>query len=143
MRIIGGKFKGKKIFIPSSKNTRPLKDLVKESIFNLLMHSNKISCSLHNSKILDLFSGIGSFGLECISRYSSKVIFFENYLETLKILRQNLNLIGDSNAVYQVIEEDCFKFFDKVPISILGIALYYVVVVLEKIFAGWAERSSE
>jgi len=113
MRIIGGKFKGKKIFIPSSKNTRPLKDLVKESIFNLLMHSNKISCSLHNSKILDLFSGIGSFGLECISRYSSKVIFFENYLETLKILRQNLNLIGDSNAVYQVIEEDCFKFFEK------------------------------
>ena len=41
MRIIGGKFKGKKILQPIDKETRPLKDLAKESIFNIINHSNK------------------------------------------------------------------------------------------------------
>ena len=68
MRIIGGNFKGKKLFLPDDKNTRPLKDLVKESIFNIIRHSNKININIENSFILDLFSGTGSFGLECISR---------------------------------------------------------------------------
>ena len=42
MRIIGGKFKGSTLYIPKGKNTRPLKDLARESIFNLLTHSKKI-----------------------------------------------------------------------------------------------------
>ena len=43
MRIIGGKNKGKKIIMPLDKNTRPLRDLVKESIFNLIEHSNNFN----------------------------------------------------------------------------------------------------
>ena len=77
MRIIGGKHKGKKLFLPSDKLTRPLKDMVKESIFNLLQHSKKINISLEDSTILDLFSGTGSFGLECASRGAKYVVFFE------------------------------------------------------------------
>ena len=57
MRIIGGIFKGKKILEPKDINTRPLKDLTKESIFNIIMHSNKFELDLENSNILDLFSG--------------------------------------------------------------------------------------
>ena len=68
MRIIGGNFKGKKLFEAFDKNTRPLKDLVKESIFNILEYSKEEKINLKNSSILDLFSGTGSFGLECISR---------------------------------------------------------------------------
>ena len=90
MRIISGNFKGKKIFIPSDNNTRPLRDMVKESIFNLLQHSNKINLDIKDSNILDLFSGTGSFGLECISRGSKSVIFMENYDKILKILRKNI-----------------------------------------------------
>ena len=41
MRIISGKFKGKKILEPKDKATRPLKDLTKESIFNIITHTNK------------------------------------------------------------------------------------------------------
>ena len=88
MRIISGKFKGKKLFLPSDKNTRPLKDMVKESIFNLLEHSNKFDLRLSNSSVLDLFSGCGSFGIECISRGSKNVYFFENYLKALEILKK-------------------------------------------------------
>ena len=65
MRVISGSFKGKKIFEPRDKNTRPLKDLTKESIFNILKHSNKFSVQLNNANVLDLFSGVGSFGIEC------------------------------------------------------------------------------
>ena len=46
MRVIGGKFKGKKLIEPRDKETRPLKDLTKESIFNIINHSNKFSIDL-------------------------------------------------------------------------------------------------
>ena len=55
MRIISGFFKGKKIFEPKDIKTRPLKDLTKESIFNILNHSKKFNVELKNSVILDLF----------------------------------------------------------------------------------------
>ena len=72
MRIISGKFKGKKINLPKDKVTRPLKDLVKESVFNVIKHSNNIHINIEKSIILDLFSGSGSFGLEAISRGAKK-----------------------------------------------------------------------
>ena len=91
MRIISGNLKGRKIAQPNNKNTRPLKDLTKESIFNIMEHSNLLKFSFEKSTILDLFSGVGSFGLECISRGAKNVIFFENYPKTVKILKKNIN----------------------------------------------------
>ena len=112
MRIVGGKFKRKKLIIPIDKKTRPLKDLVKESIFNLIHHSNKFNVKIENSRILDLFSGSGSFGLETISRGAKIVYFFENYSGALKILKKNIfNLNCDQNS--KIFEEDCFKYFEK------------------------------
>ncbi len=90
MRIIGGKFKGKKLLIPLDKSTRPLRDIVREAIFNILDHSSKVSKNIINSKVLDLFSGTGSFGIECLSRGAQEVIFFENYSNSLKILKHNI-----------------------------------------------------
>ena len=75
MRIISGKLKGSVLYGPNSKKIRPLKDMVRESIFNFLLHSNKISLQLGQSNILDLYSGTGSFGLECLSREANKVVF--------------------------------------------------------------------
>jgi len=92
MRIISGKFKGKTIDFLKSTTTRPLKDSVKESIFNVIAHSNLLNVRLEGSNILDLYSGIGSFGLECISRGAKKITFVEKDLEAVKIL--NINLIN-------------------------------------------------
>lgn len=98
MRIISGNFKGKRILQPKNKNTRPLKDLTKESIFNIITHSNKINIDFANANILDLFSGVGSFGIECLSRGVKQVIFVENYKNVLPILKKNLNnLISVNN----------------------------------------------
>ena len=90
MRIISGNFKGKKIIQPKNKSTRPLKDLTKESIFNIIKHSNKFNLEIEKSNILDLFSGVGSFGLECLSRGALRVTFVENYKEVLPILKKNI-----------------------------------------------------
>ena len=105
MRIIGGNFKGKKILEPKDKETRPLKDLTKESIFNIINHSNKFSIELEKSYVLDLFSGTGSFGLECLSRKAKHVCFVENYIGILPILKNNLsNLKTVKN--YSIIEKN-------------------------------------
>ena len=90
MRIISGNFKNKKLFQPNDSHTRPLKDLVKESIFNIIEHSKLVKFKIENSKVLDLFSGSGSFGLECISRGAKKVLFCENYIPVTKILNKNI-----------------------------------------------------
>ena len=91
MRIISGTFRGKKILEPKDIRTRPLMDLTKESIFNIINHSKKFKIDLENSNILDLFSGVGSFGIECLSRGVKKVTFIENYNGVLPILKKNLS----------------------------------------------------
>jgi 16S rRNA (guanine966-N2)-methyltransferase len=75
MRIIGGNLKGKQLFFLKSETTRPLRDFVKESIFNIIQHSSKVNLSIENANVLDLYSGVGSFGLECVSRGAKKVTF--------------------------------------------------------------------
>ena len=107
MRIIGGNFKGKKILEPKDLKTRPLKDLTKESIFNILNHSSKFRIEVKNSIVLDLFSGVGSFGLECLSRGAKEVVFIENYMKVLPILKKNLlNLNSVKN--YKIIEANIY-----------------------------------
>ncbi len=91
MRIISGNYKGKKIEYLKSKKTRPLKDAVKESIFNILLHSKKVNIKISRANILDLYSGTGSFGLECFSRGANKIFFFENDIEVFNILKKNTN----------------------------------------------------
>ena len=108
MRIIGGNLRGKKILNPTDKSTRPLKDMVRESIFNIIEHSKNEYVELNNAKVLDLFSGTGSFGIECLSRGAKKVIFFENYINSIKILKKNLDLLN-LNKQSNIIEKDAYN----------------------------------
>ena len=94
MRVISGKLKGKKIDFLKNFTTRPLKDSVKENIFNVLTHSNLIKIQVEGSNILDLYSGIGSFGIECLSRGANEVTFVERDLKTIKILKKNLDKLS-------------------------------------------------
>ena len=111
MRIIAGQFKGRKILESTDKTTRPLKDLVKESIFNIINHSRKFNLNLKNSNVLDLFSGVGSFGLEALSREASNVIFVENYLVSLLILKKNVENFKLEKKC-KIIDADIFNNFN-------------------------------
>ena len=108
MRIISGSNKGKKLILPNDKTTRPLKDMAKESVFNILTHAKYVNFHLKDSNVLDLFSGIGSFGLECISRGSKFVFFLENYPPVLEILKKNISNLKYENKS-KVIDVNAFK----------------------------------
>ena len=105
MRIISGKLKGKTIAFIKSATTRPLKDSVKESIFNIIAHSNLLNINLEKSNILDLYSGIGSFGLECISRGADKITFVERNKKAIEILNKNLFALSIRNKATIITEE--------------------------------------
>ena len=112
MRIVAGKFKKTNLYGPKDKKIRPLKDMVKESIFNFLTHSNKISLSLEQSNVLDLYSGTGSFGLECISRQAARVVFVEKENEAIKILENNIKKLKVKDKT-KVFSGDVFHVIKK------------------------------
>ena len=124
MRIISGKLKGKLINYLKNKTTRPLKDSVKENIFNILEHSILVNVKIKDSFILDLYSGVGSFGIECLSRGAEKVTFIEKDKNALDILKENLiqlsvisqakiinNKVENILNIHEKIKYDIF-FFD-------------------------------
>ena len=111
MRIIGGKFKNKKIYFPKNFKTRPLKDNVRENIFNILLHSNIIDINFENLNVLDLYAGSGSFGIECLSRGASNVIFVEKDLDALLNLKKNIISINLSKNS-KIISKDINVFFN-------------------------------
>ena len=116
MRIIAGKLKGATLYIPRDKNTRPLKDSVRENIFNLLTHSNKILFQFEQSNILDLYAGTGSFGLECISRQADNVYFIEKEKSALKILKKNIEKLSIKKKT-KILSNDVFASIEKTNIS--------------------------
>ena len=112
MRIVSGFLKGKKIDFLKSSTTRPLRDFVKENIFNIIKHSNLIKLKLENANILDLYSGIGSFGIECISRGVKKTTFVENNNKVLIILKKNLDNLKIENQS-EVFSAKVIAFFNR------------------------------
>ena len=81
---------------------------MKENIFNVLEHSNKININIKKSYVLDLYSGIGSFGIECVSRGAEKVVFCEKDIFATKILKENLinlSIINKSIIINKKIQD--------------------------------------
>jgi 16S rRNA (guanine966-N2)-methyltransferase len=116
MRVISGKFKGSILFMVKDKSTRPLKDLARESIFNLLTHSKIINFKIDGSNILDLYSGTGSFGLECLSREANSIYFVENNKPTFDILKKNIDKLNVKTKS-KIFFYDVFHFIKKENIS--------------------------
>ena len=112
MRIIAGKLKGATLHMLKDEDTRPLKDLARESIFNLLTHSNKISLQLEQSNILDLYAGTGSFGLECLSRQAMSVCFIEKKKDAIEILEKNIEKLKVKNKI-KIFFNDIFMLIEK------------------------------
>ena len=112
MRIISGKFKGKKISFISSSETRPLRDYVRENIFNIIAHGKNIKINMEKANILDLYSGVGSFGIECLSRYLCNVVFVEKDPLASSNLKKNIiNLKLTHRA--KIISQDTENYLKK------------------------------
>ena len=104
MRIIAGTKKGMKLFSPKSDVSRPILDRVKESLFNVLYKYDVPA----GKTVGDLFSGVGSLGLEALSRGAEFVTFVEVDPKVIQILKKNIEksgFVGES----KVIKADAFK----------------------------------
>lgn len=107
MRVISGKYKGKKILGFDTKGTRPTMDRVKESLFGTIQNHVK------NSVFLDLFAGSGSIGLEALSNGASRCYFVDSGKDILKILNSNLKDIDNSIIINKDYIEALNYFKDK------------------------------
>lgn len=93
MRIISGKYKGKKLDGYNINGTRPTMDRVKESLFGM------IQSKIKNSVCLDLFAGSGSLGLEAISNGADKCYFVDNNILVIKTLIKSLTTLNSKDGI--------------------------------------------
>ncbi|MGC8897033.1 MAG: 16S rRNA (guanine(966)-N(2))-methyltransferase RsmD [Bacteroidota bacterium] len=89
MRIIAGEFKGRRIQAPRTRAVRPTTDRVKKTIFDVL--ATRID--FEGIRVLDLFAGSGTLGLEALSRGASHVTFVDASVESLRIIEANLKAL--------------------------------------------------
>jgi len=89
MRIIAGNRRGKKLFEKVDAITRPTKDRVRESVFDVLAGL----IDLNGAKVLDLFAGCGAYGLESYSRAAAEVIFNDSDRAACEVIKKNCKLI--------------------------------------------------
>ncbi|NOZ42640.1 MAG: 16S rRNA (guanine(966)-N(2))-methyltransferase RsmD [Alphaproteobacteria bacterium] len=95
MRIIAGKYRGRKLVTPGDDMIRPTSDRMRETIFNILGHS---SAELEGARVLDVFAGTGAMGLEALSRGAGHVTFFDNSPQALRLVSQNIARLAVGKA---------------------------------------------
>ena len=93
MRVISGKYKGKKLIGFDINGTRPTMDRVKESLFAM------IQSSIKNSIVLDLFAGSGSLGIETLSNGALEAYFVDNNIELINVIKKNMEGINEKSHI--------------------------------------------
>lgn len=88
MRIIAGRFKGRRLQPVPGDHVRSTADRVKETLFNVIMHE------VPNARVLDLFCGAGTLGLEAISRGAMSALFVDESAKSLKKTAENVKIVG-------------------------------------------------
>lgn len=93
-RIVGGRLRGRKLLYSGDERTRPMKDRVREAVFNLLGHT------VVGAHAIDLFAGTGALGLEAISRGATRATFIEQHFPTANLIRKNLTTLEVTEPVH-------------------------------------------
>jgi 16S rRNA (guanine966-N2)-methyltransferase len=109
MRIISGKFKGRRFHPPADKwPTRPTTDMAKEGLFNILQHAMDIE----GIKVLDLFGGTGSHSYEFISRGCQDVTYVDKFPGCAKFVEQTAKTL-DIQQFIKIVNMDGFLFIER------------------------------
>jgi len=96
VRIVAGRFRGKSLAAPQSRDIRPTSDRLRESMFNILAHG--FDHVIEDARVLDLFSGTGALGLEALSRGARFCLFVEEAAEARGLIRTNVEALGLGGA---------------------------------------------
>ncbi|MEW6251978.1 MAG: 16S rRNA (guanine(966)-N(2))-methyltransferase RsmD [Planctomycetota bacterium] len=128
MRIVAGRFRGRRLDAPPGHATRPITDRVKENLFNILGHRLGEPGSLPPVAVLDLFSGPGSLGIEALSRGATTCTFVERDRTALRALRQNLEILGLADRT-RIIAANAWTMHPPEPQPAAGGAGYGLIFV--------------
>ena len=102
MRVISGSARGKRLKAPRGMSTRPITDMIKEALFNV------IGEHIRGAHVLDLFAGSGSVGIEALSRGAQKAVFVDSSKEAIQVIKENLNSCGFADN-YEIYRNDVFR----------------------------------
>jgi 16S rRNA (guanine(966)-N(2))-methyltransferase RsmD len=108
LRIIGGAMRGRKLYATGQERTRPMKDRVREAVFNLL------GPDVVGKHVIDLFAGSGALALEALSRQAAGATLVERHLPTAELVRRNAAELGVADRV-DVVWADTFVWMAKNP----------------------------
>ena len=106
MRVISGKYKGRKLSAPAGLNTRPTLDRAKETLFNI------IADRLSLSRVLDLFAGSGQLGIECLSRGATEAVFADSSYEAIACIRKNTSFVEEKIKILHARYPAVLKMLD-------------------------------
>lgn len=106
MRIVGGRFRGRRLAAPRSQAIRPTSDRLREALFNILAHA--YGASLAGARVLDLFAGTGALGLEALSRGAAFALFVDHGAAARALIRQNVATLG-LGGVTRIYRRDATK----------------------------------
>ena len=138
MRVVAGEAKGRKLKAPDTLGTRPIIDRVKTALFDIL------SGEVEDTRFLDLFGGVGSVGIEALSRGAVHATFIEMNYNVLKVLRENLQITGLA-ARAETLHGDAFKFLQQNSASSQSIQkpAYDIIYIAPPQYQGMAARALE
>jgi 16S rRNA (guanine966-N2)-methyltransferase len=108
LRIIGGRFRGRRLQYGGDPRVRPMKDRVREAVFNL------IGPAVRAKRAVDLFAGSGALGLEAISRGAESAVLIERHFPTAEVLRRNVAALG-VEEITRVVPADVFLWWKLGP----------------------------
>lgn len=116
LRIIAGKYKGHPLVDFKATHIRPTTDRVKETMFNILMNY------IEDSRVLDLFSGTGSLGLEAISRGAVSTVFVEKNHKSIMILEKNIEKLRLTEE-YSIRNQDVFGYLKQYQGEVFNVVM--------------------
>ena len=98
IRIISGKYRGRRLSVPQEIDIRPSSDKLREGLFNMISSLVDFESMI----FLDLYAGSGALGLEALSRGAKKVIFIEASKKNMKVLKQNIDSISPGKNCFEL-----------------------------------------
>jgi len=129
MRVIAGTAKGRRLKSLPGSGTRPIADRVKTALFDIL------GASIVGARVLDLFAGTGSVGIEALSRGAAEAVFVEKDPRAIRVLRENLQRTGLLDRA-RVVRADVFAFLRAGPVE-----PFDFIYIAPPQYRGWWHRT--
>ena len=135
MRVISGKFRGRPLHVPPGSGVRPTSDRVREALFSVLYEK------IDGAKVLDLFAGAGSLGIEALSRNAVSATFVEPNRAHVRVLERNLSFVTSPHELLVMKAEQALKKLGRrgESFDLIFLDPPYDTGLLEKALSGIAE----